>query len=48
LSAKLTGLNPLLNGVNNFVSVTPEGNLAAPSDTGVTQIYQMKWKGGEE
>jgi serine/threonine protein kinase len=47
LFTKFTGLNTLLNGAQNFVSITPEGNIAAISDTGVTQIYQMKWKNAE-
>jgi hypothetical protein len=47
LFTKLTGLNAPLNGVLDFVSITPEGNVAAMSDTGVTQIYQMKWKNAE-
>ncbi len=47
LFTKFNGLNPLLFGVQNFVSITPEGNIAALSDTSVTQIYQMKWKNGE-
>jgi hypothetical protein len=40
---KFTGLNPFLYGVQDFVSITPEGNIAAPNDSSVTQIYQMKW-----
>ena len=45
LFTKFTGLNPLLsNRALNFVSITPEGNIATMSDTSVTQIYQMKWK----
>jgi serine/threonine protein kinase len=47
LFTKFTGLNTLLNGAQNFVSITPEGNIAAMNDTGVTQIYQMKWKNAE-
>jgi hypothetical protein len=47
LFAKFTGLNPLGGGVQDFVSVTPEGNVATMSDTSVTQIYQMKWKNTE-
>jgi serine/threonine protein kinase len=47
LFTKLTGLNVLLNSAQNFVSITPEGNVAAINDTGVTQIYQMKWKNAE-
>jgi serine/threonine protein kinase len=46
LLTKFKGLNTLLEGVQNFVSITPEGNIAAMSDTSVTQIYQMKWKNG--
>ena len=44
LFTKFSGLNALLGGVQDFVSVTPEGNIAMMSDTSVTQIYQMKWK----
>jgi eukaryotic-like serine/threonine-protein kinase len=47
LFKKFNGLNPLLSGVQNFVSVTPEGDIAATSDISVTQVYQMKWKSGE-
>jgi len=47
LFTKSTGLNALLNSPQNFVSITPEGNIAAINDTGVTQIYQMKWKNAE-
>ena len=44
LFTKFTGMNPLLSGTQNFVSITPEGNIAAMSDASVSQIYQMKWK----
>jgi eukaryotic-like serine/threonine-protein kinase len=44
LFAKFTGLNVLREGAQNFISVTPEGNIAAISDTSATQIYQMQWK----
>jgi Tol biopolymer transport system component len=47
LFTKFTGLNTLANGAENFVSITPEGNIAAMNDTSVTQIYQMKWKNAE-
>src|SRR5277367_6271367 len=47
LFTKFTGLNVLREGLQNFVSITPEGNIAAISDTSVTQIYQMKWKNAE-
>ena len=47
LFTKFTGLNPFLYGVQDFVSITPEGNIAAPNDSSVTQIYQMKWKNAE-
>jgi serine/threonine protein kinase len=47
LFTKFTGLNPLLQGAQDFVSITPEGNIAAMSDTSVTQVYQMKWKNAE-
>ncbi len=43
LFAKLTDFNPLLNGAQDFLSITPEGNIAAMSDASVTQIYRMKW-----
>jgi hypothetical protein len=33
--------------VEDFVSITSEGEIAGMSDTSVTQIYQMKWKNGE-
>jgi eukaryotic-like serine/threonine-protein kinase len=47
LFTKFTGMNVQLQGVQDFVSITPEGNIAAMSDTSVTQIYQMKWKSAE-
>ena len=47
LYAKFTGMNPVLQGAQDFLSVTPEGNVAAMSDSSVTQIYQMQWKGAE-
>jgi eukaryotic-like serine/threonine-protein kinase len=47
LFTSLMGLNPLLNGTQDFVSITPEGKVAAMTDTSVTQIYQMKWKNTE-
>jgi serine/threonine protein kinase len=47
LFAKYTGMNPLITGVQDFVSITPEGHIATMSDTSVTQIYQMKWKNAE-
>ena len=47
LFTKFTGMNVQLQGVQDFVSITPEGNIAAMSDTSVTQIYQMKWKKSE-
>jgi hypothetical protein len=47
LFAKFTGFNPLPQGAQDFVSVTPEGHIAAMSDTSVSQIYQMKWKSTE-
>ncbi len=47
LFTKFTGMNALLDGVQDFVSITPEGNIATMSDTSVTQIYQMKWKSSE-
>ncbi len=46
--AKFTGLNGVLRaGAQDFVSITPEGNIATTSDTSVTQIYQLKWKNAE-
>jgi eukaryotic-like serine/threonine-protein kinase len=47
LFAALKELNPLLNGTQDFVSITPEGKVAAMNDTSVTQIYQMKWRNTE-
>ena len=47
LFTKFTGLNVLREGAQNFISITPEGNIAAISDTSATQIYQMKWKHAE-
>ena len=47
LFTKLTGLNVILDGAQNFVSIPPEGRVAAINDTGVSQIYQMKWKNAE-
>jgi eukaryotic-like serine/threonine-protein kinase len=47
LFTKFTGLNLILQGAQDFVSITPEGNIAAMSDASVTQIYQMKWKNTE-
>jgi len=47
LYAKFTGMNPDLQGAQDFLSVTPEGDVAAMSDTSVTQIYQMQWKNAE-
>jgi serine/threonine protein kinase len=47
LFTKFTGLNPPLVGVQDFISITPEGHVAAISDTSVSQIYQMKWKNAD-
>src|SRR5271154_2503397 len=47
LFANFTEFNPLLNGAQDFLSITPEGNLAAMSDASVTQIYRMKWENAE-
>jgi hypothetical protein len=47
LFTKFTGVNALPSGAQDFVSITPEGNIATMSDTSVTQIYQMKWKNAE-
>lgn len=44
---KFTGMNPYLQGAQDFLSVTPEGNVAAMSDTSVTQIYQMRWRSAD-
>lgn len=45
LYAKFTGMSPYPQGAQDFLSVTPEGSVAAMSDTSVTQIYKMQWKG---
>ena len=47
LFSKFTGLNVLQEGAQDFISIAPEGNVAAISDTSATQIYQMKWKNAE-
>jgi serine/threonine protein kinase/Tol biopolymer transport system component len=47
LFAKFEGMNPLVNGAQDFLSVTPEGHVATMSDTSVTQIYRMKWNNAE-
>jgi eukaryotic-like serine/threonine-protein kinase len=47
LYAKFTEMNTLLNAAQDFLSVTPEGNVAAMSDTSATQIYEMRWKYAE-
>jgi eukaryotic-like serine/threonine-protein kinase len=47
LFTKFTGMNPQIEGTQEFVSITPEGNIATMSDTSVAQIYQMKWKHAE-
>ncbi|MFY9804809.1 MAG: protein kinase [Candidatus Acidiferrales bacterium] len=47
LFAKFTDFNPLLNGAQDFLSITPQGNVAALSDASVTQIYRMKWDNSE-
>jgi eukaryotic-like serine/threonine-protein kinase len=47
LFTKFTGMNPVVNGIQDFVSITPEGHIATMNDTSVTQIYQMKWKNAE-
>ena len=47
LYAKFTGMNPYLQGAQDFLSGTPEGNVTAMSDTSVTQIYQMRWKSAD-
>jgi serine/threonine protein kinase len=47
LFTKFTGMNVQQQGVQDFISITPEGKIAAMSDTSVTQIYQMKWKNAE-
>jgi serine/threonine protein kinase/Tol biopolymer transport system component len=47
LFTKFTGINVQLQGAQDFISFTPEGNIAVMSDTSATQIYQMKWKHAE-
>ena len=47
LFAKFEGMNPLVNGAQDFLSVTPDGHVAAMSDTSVTQIYRMRWNHAE-
>jgi Tol biopolymer transport system component/predicted Ser/Thr protein kinase len=47
LYANFTGINPTLQGGLAFISLTPDGNVAAMSDTSVTQVYQMRWKNAE-
>jgi eukaryotic-like serine/threonine-protein kinase len=47
LYAKFTGINPVLQGAQDFLSVTPEGHVAAMSDTSVTQIYELLWKNAD-
>ena len=43
LYAKFTGLNPVGDGAQDFLSVTQDGHVAAMSDSSVTQIYRMRW-----
>ena len=43
LYANFTGVSPVVNGAQDFLSVTPEGHVATMSDTSVTQIYRMTW-----
>ncbi len=47
LFAKFAGLNPSVNGAEDFLSVTQDGHVAAMSDTSVTQIYRMKRKNAQ-
>jgi serine/threonine protein kinase len=48
LFTKFTGLNGVLRGgAQDFLSITPEGNIAATNDTSVSQIYRLKWKNVE-
>ena len=47
LFAKFTGINPVIGGTEDFVSITPDGHIATMSDISATQIYQMKWKNAE-
>jgi eukaryotic-like serine/threonine-protein kinase len=47
LFTKFTGLNAVRQGAQDFISITPEGHIAAMNDTSVTQIYEMKWKNAE-
>jgi dipeptidyl aminopeptidase/acylaminoacyl peptidase len=45
--AKFTGMNPFLQGAQDFLSVTPDGEVATMSDNGVTQVYRILWKNGD-
>ncbi len=47
LFSKFTGLNPLQNGAEEFVSITTDGKIATLSDASAIQIYRMKWKNGQ-
>jgi len=47
LYAKFTGMNPSLQGAQDFLSITPEGNVTAMSDTSVTQIFELRWKNAD-
>ena len=47
LYANFTGLSPLANGEQDFLSVTQDGHVAAMSDSSVTQIYRMRWNHAE-
>jgi eukaryotic-like serine/threonine-protein kinase len=47
LYANFTGLSPVVNGAQDFLSVTQDGHVATMSDTSVTQIYRMRWNHAE-
>ena len=47
LYAEFKGLNPVMNGAQDFLSVTQDGHVAAMSDSSVTQIYRMRWNHAE-
>jgi serine/threonine protein kinase len=47
LYANFTSLSPLVNGAQDFLSVTQDGHVATMSDTSVTQIYRMRWNHAE-
>jgi Tol biopolymer transport system component len=47
LYAEFKGLNPVMNGAQDFLSVTQDAHVAAMSDSSVTQIYRMRWNHAE-